>query len=90
VKVKDRGDERGEGSPRGLDRRGARAYQGALEAVFAIPIAGLLGYWADARFGTGPIFLIVGLVFGFATFVVRLVRMRSLVEDTSERDREER
>ena len=90
MKVKDRGDERGEGSPRGLDRRGARAYQGALEAVFAIPIAGLLGYWADVRFETGPIFLIVGLVFGFATFVVRLVRMRSLVEDTSEQAREDR
>jgi F0F1-type ATP synthase assembly protein I len=88
--VRDRGDERGEGGPGGLDRRGARAYQGALEAVFAIPIAGGLGYWADVRFGTGPIFLIVGLVLGFATFVVRLVRMRSLVEDTSERERKER
>ena len=81
-----RDDGRGQG---GFGRRGARAYQGALEAVFAIPIAAGLGYWADAHFGTAPSGLLVGLGLGFATFVVRLVRMRKLVEEPDdERDDE--
>jgi len=75
--VADRSDKEG---PGGIGRRGARAYQGALEAVFSIPIAGGLGWWADTRFGTGPVLLLVGLAFGCATFVVLLVRMRRLVE----------
>lgn len=83
-------DERGKEDSGGFGRHGARAYQGALEAVFAIPIAGGLGYWADTHFGTGPIGLIAGLALGFATFVVRLVRMRSLVEDAGEADESER
>lgn len=74
----------------GFGRRGAKAYQAALEAVFAIPIAGGLGYWADTRFGTAPILLLVGLALGFATFVVRLVRMRKLVEEQSKEGRDER
>ena len=80
-------DEEGKG---GLGRRGAKAYQAALEAVFAIPIAGGLGYWADTRFGTEPILLLVGLVLGFATFVVRITSMRRLVEDASEENPSER
>jgi F0F1-type ATP synthase assembly protein I len=83
-------DERGKDDPGGFGRRGAKAYQAALEAVFAIPIAGGLGYWADTRFGTSPILLLVGLVLGFATFVVRLSRMRGLVEGASEGDESER
>ena len=73
-------DERDEGSSGGFSRRGARAYQAALEAVFAIPVAGGLGYWADTRFETEPILLLVGLGLGFVTFVMRIVRMRKLVE----------
>jgi F0F1-type ATP synthase assembly protein I len=83
-------DERGRGSSGGFGRHGAKAYQAALEAVFAIPVAGGLGYWADTRFGTSPILLLVGLVLGFATFVVRIARMRGLVEDTSEGNESER
>jgi F0F1-type ATP synthase assembly protein I len=75
---------------KGIGRRGARAYQGALEAVLAIPIAGGIGYWADSHFGTAPILFLVGLVLGFATFVVRLTRMRSLVAESSEEERDER
>jgi len=78
------------GDSGGFGRRGAKAYQAALEAVFAIPIAGGLGYWGDSHFGTEPILLIVGLVLGFATFVVRLVRMRGLVEESSKEERDER
>ena len=68
-----------EGSGR-LSRRGARAYQMALEAVFSIPIAIGLGYWADSAWGTAPVFLVVGVVLGFSAFVLRLLRMRTLVE----------
>jgi len=64
----------------GLSRRGARAYQMALEAVFCIPVAIGLGYWADSAWGTGPILLLVGVVLGFSAFVMRLLRMRKLVE----------
>lgn len=68
------------GSSGGLSRRGARAYQMALEAVFSIPVAIGLGYWADSAWGTGPILLLVGVVLGFSAFVMRLLRMRKLVE----------
>lgn len=90
--MKDRSDEdeRDEGGSGGFGRRGARAYQAAVEAVFAIPVAGGLGYWADTRFETEPIFLLVGLGLGFAAFVMRILRMRRLVEtgqdDESERE----
>lgn len=81
-------DDKGDSG--GVGRHGAKAYQAALEAVFAIPIAGGLGYWADRQFGTDPVLLIVGLVLGFATFVVRLSRMRALVEEQSKEERDER
>ena len=71
-------------------RRGAKAYQAAVEAVLSIPVAGGLGYWADAHFGTAPTFLLVGLVLGFASFVMRIARMRKLVEEPSEKERDER
>lgn len=57
-------------------RREAKAYQGAMEAVFSVPVAIGLGYWADSRFGTEPIGMLVGAVLGFATFVLRLMKMR--------------
>lgn len=84
-----RKDDKGDSGGR-LGRHGAKAYQAALEAVFAIPIAGGLGYWADRQFGTDPVLLIVGLVLGFATFVVRLSRMRGLMQEPSEKERDER
>jgi F0F1-type ATP synthase assembly protein I len=52
-----------------------------MEATFAIVIAALLGYWADEHFGTTPRWLIVGVVIGFASFVLRLMRMAKLVQD---------
>jgi F0F1-type ATP synthase assembly protein I len=69
-----------EDEPRGLSRQASKAYQSAAEAVFAIPVAGGLGYWADTSFDTGPVCLLLGLVLGFVTFVMRLMRMRKLVE----------
>lgn len=63
-----------------MNRKGA-AYQGAIEAVFAIPIAAGLGYWADEHFDTSPRYLLVGLVVGFASFLLRLMRLRRLLEE---------
>lgn len=70
------------GLGRGLSAQGARAYEWALEAVFAIPIGAGLGYLADSQLGTGPWGVMIGLVFGFAAFVLRLMRMRNLVGPT--------
>ena len=64
-----------------MRRQGVAAYQGALEAVFAILIAAGAGYWADQHFGTGPRWLIVGTILGFGSFVLRLFRMRKLFEE---------
>lgn len=61
-----------------------RAYQGAIEAIFAIVIATLVGYWMDTRFGTSPRWLIVGAIVGFGAFVLRLTRMATLIEETSQ------
>jgi F0F1-type ATP synthase assembly protein I len=81
-------DDKGESG--GFGRRGAKAYQAALEAIFAIPIAGGIGYWADTRFETAPILLLIGLVLGFASFVLRLSSMRKLVEEQSQEERDDR
>ena len=62
---------------------GALAYQGALEAVFSILIGAGLGAWADHGFGTSPIFLLVGLVIGFAAFVLRIVRLGRRLHETA-------
>ena len=65
-------------------RRETKAYQAAMEAAFSIPIAGGLGYWADASFETSPFGLLIGLGLGFVTCVLRLLRMRGVVEQAQE------
>jgi F0F1-type ATP synthase assembly protein I len=70
--------------PGTLLKRGAKAYQGALEAVLSIPIGMGLGYLADRQFGTGPVFLLLGLAAGFASFVIRISRLRALVDEAQE------
>jgi F0F1-type ATP synthase assembly protein I len=70
--------------PGSLTKRGIRAYQGALEAVLSIPIGMGLGYLADRQFGTSPIFLLVGLGLGFAAFVIRVSRLRALIDQLPE------
>ena len=62
------------------ERRRARAYQSAMEAVFAIPIALGIGWWVGGKLGSETIGLGIGLVLGFATFIVRLASMRRMVE----------
>jgi F0F1-type ATP synthase assembly protein I len=70
----------GPGAARGRQvRRGAAAYQGALEAVLAIAIGALVGYWVDRRLGSSH-WLIVGTILGFGAFTLRLFRMRKLFE----------
>jgi F0F1-type ATP synthase assembly protein I len=64
-------------------RRQAAAYQGAFEAVLAILIAAGLGYWADEVTGSSPRYLLIGVVIGFASFVLRLVRLGRHVGDAS-------
>ena len=54
---------------------GGSAYEGAFEAVGAILIATLLGYWFDQHYETTPAGLLVGAGIGFAAFVLRLVRL---------------
>jgi F0F1-type ATP synthase assembly protein I len=57
-----------------------KAYQSVMEAVFAIPIGGGLGWFLGGRLGSETVGLLIGLGFGFATFIVRLMRMRGMVE----------
>ena len=72
-------------------RRGAKAYQAAVEAVVSILVGVGIGWWADGKLGTSPVLLLIGLAFGFASFILRLTRLRRLVEAAAaeaERDRE--
>lgn len=62
-------------------RRQGLAYQGAAEAVAAIPIAAGIGYWLDGRFETSPLLLLVGTAIGFASFVMRLLRLGRQLEE---------
>jgi len=73
--VTGRPDEREQADRRRRARRQARAYQGAFEAVVAILIATGIGYWVDGRFDTSPWGLLLGTALGFASFVMRLLRL---------------
>ena len=73
-------EERPKRPKRPKNRSGA-AYQGAFEAVFAILIAALLGMLADDHFGTAPRYLLIGFVIGFASFVLRLVRLGRYLQE---------
>jgi F0F1-type ATP synthase assembly protein I len=70
---------------RGLTREQMSAYQGAMEAVLAVPIAIGFGYLADRSFDSSPIGIGVGAVIGFAAMVLRVTRMRP-PDDGSEID----
>jgi len=73
----------GTGKPPGMKM--GRAYQGAFEATIAVVVAGAAGGYADQRFDTAPMFLIAGVLLGFGTFVLRLVKlMNELAAKTAE------
>lgn len=62
-------------------RRGALAYSGAIEAVLAILIGVGLGYLVDRWLESAPAFMLVGLVAGFGSFILLIVRLtRKLAE----------
>jgi F0F1-type ATP synthase assembly protein I len=71
--VTDRQDEKK--SRAGQDRRQGAVYQGAFEAVIALLVAALFGYWLDGYFDTAPWLLLIGTAIGFASFTVRLIRL---------------
>jgi F0F1-type ATP synthase assembly protein I len=68
-------DDQGDDADGRAKRRQGLAYQGAFEAVFAILIAAGLGLWADDYFDTSPRYLLIGTAIGFASFVLRLLRL---------------
>jgi F0F1-type ATP synthase assembly protein I len=70
----------GPGPSNSAAKRFGGVYQGAVEAVVALLLAMGAGYWADQKLDTAPRWLLVGTAIGFAAFVLRLWRMRSLVE----------
>jgi len=58
--------------------------------VISILVAAGVGYWADEQFDTAPRYLLIGIVVGFASFVLRLVRLgRQLREGGPEGGRED-
>ncbi|MEM7409906.1 MAG: AtpZ/AtpI family protein [Myxococcota bacterium] len=65
-------------------RRQGAAYQGAFEAVVAILIAAGVGYWADTRFDSSPVGLLIGTAIGFGSFVLRLLRLGNQLQEISE------
>jgi F0F1-type ATP synthase assembly protein I len=67
-------------------RRQGLAYQGAFEAVVAILIAMGAGYWVDTRYETSPYGLLIGTAVGFASFVLRLLRLGRRIQELSEAD----
>jgi F0F1-type ATP synthase assembly protein I len=76
-------DEERAARQRTAQRQGL-AYQGAFEAVIAILIGAGIGLWADQHFDTSPRYLLIGIVVGFTSFVLRLVRLgRQLHPDAS-------
>jgi F0F1-type ATP synthase assembly protein I len=62
----------------------AKAYNSVFEAVGAIIIAILMGWFADDYFGTKPRYLIIGVIIGFAAFVLRLMRMAKAYQEALE------
>jgi F0F1-type ATP synthase assembly protein I len=63
----------------------ARGYQVGFEAVAAVGLAVGIGAWIDSRYGTGPVFLLVGTVVGLGACVLRLVRYQR-AQDARERE----
>lgn len=66
-------------APQTDQQRMASAYQGAIEAVLAVVICTLGGYWLDRRFEMAPWGIFGGMVLGFSAFMVRMWRLRRLM-----------
>jgi F0F1-type ATP synthase assembly protein I len=59
-------------------------YQGAMEAVLAIPVGAGFGYLADRQWESAPVGLLIGFAIGFGAFILRLVRMRPPADGDSD------
>ncbi len=79
-----RGNRSRTGGKIASQRRVGKVYEGAFESVFAILIAGGLGYWADKYFETSPSFLLTGLAVGFGAFVLRLWKLGIALQKMAE------
>ena len=65
-------------------RSQVKAYEGAFEAVAAVVIGALLGYWIDTQLDSSPWALVVGVALGFAAMVLRLLRLGTQLGMTAE------
>ncbi len=85
-------DSGGQGAGKEPRRSGyGSAYQGAFEAGLAVVVGVAAGAYADSKFDTSPIFLFTGVILGFGTFVLRLVRLLRALQppaDSGEKPRE--
>jgi F0F1-type ATP synthase assembly protein I len=70
-------------------RRQALAYQGAFESVFAIAIGAGFGFFADKSFETSPWGVLVGVLFGFGAFILRLFRLAKQLEEIASEESSE-
>jgi F0F1-type ATP synthase assembly protein I len=85
--VTDRQDEKK--SQAGQGRRQGAVYQGAFEAVIALLIAAVFGYWLDGYFDTAPVLLLIGTAIGFASFTLRLIRLGHWMKDENSNEPDE-
>ena len=60
--------------PKPLTSQLGRAFELGLEVSLAVVLGMGLGYYADGRFGSAPVFLLVGLALGFGTAILSLYR----------------
>jgi F0F1-type ATP synthase assembly protein I len=79
-----RGQQRIKGIAESAVSAQAKVYNSVFEAVGAIIIAALMGWFADDYFGTKPRYLIIGVIIGFAAFVLRLMRMAKAYQEALE------
>jgi F0F1-type ATP synthase assembly protein I len=66
-------------APQTDQQRMASAYQGAIEAVLAVVICTLGGWWLERRLEIAPWGIFGGMTLGFAAFMVRMWRLRKLM-----------
>ena len=78
------GETSGPGKKQGLTEQQRASYQGAFEAILAVPIAVGIGYWCDSRFDSAPVGLLAGTGIGFLAMLLRIVRMRPAETEPAE------
>ena len=70
---------------RSEDKYRGEAFASGLELVVPTVVFTLLGLWADSSWGTAPLFLIVGFLFGAAgTYATQFYRYRARSEINDE------